>query len=555
MFYPFTYPLIVTDANREALARIRAEAERMYDQPINALSYHTFHLFRTAGSRGEYESEYFEHRRLLCIYSAMALLKEDPKWLAKLCDVIWAVCDEYMWAVPAHITRCPTPEERTTRIDLFAAETACAIASLYHIFGDNLPAEVRDRMRYELMRRIVEPYRQNPTRWPVNNWSGVCVFGVCDAITCLDRRDIFEECLPAMERSAADFLASFGEDGCCMEGSLYWSYGFSFFCYFADRVFRYTDGRINYFADPKVEKIARFGAHTYLGKDDCVLPFSDAPHTYKYDPGLWQILMERFEGIVPPPPSCASAFGDDLRYRFAPFIRSLYAPHPDLPQPQDGWIYYESAQWYINKSRSYTFAAKAGHNAEPHNHNDVGSFVLFDRGNYILDDVGFPMYYAGYFGPDRYKDMCASSLGHSVPTADGCAQTAGEACAGKVLAADGDCFTAEIAPAYGNSRLTSLRRSFTLEDRGIRLRDSAVGAPISERFVTEIPPQILPDGAVRIGGYTLRCSAGAPQITTFTYLSRFAEFDENEKDPHTVYILAYPEAEEAEVSVMKETES
>ncbi len=550
MFYPFTYPLQITDANREALARIRTEAERLYDAPIAALSYHNFHLYRTAGSRGEYEAEFFEHRRLLCIYTAMALLGEDPKWLAKLCDVIWAVCDEYSWAVPAHLTRSHTPESRITRIDLFAAETACAIGTLYHLLGDLLPVEVRQRMEYELMRRIVEPYRQNPTVWPVNNWSGVCVFGVCDAITCLDLRDVFEECLPAMQRSAADFLASFGEDGCCMEGSLYWSYGFSFFCYFADRMYRYTDGKINYFADPKVEKIARFGAHTYLGYGDCVLTFSDAPHTYKYDPGLWEILAARYEGIVPPPPSCAASFGDDLRYRFAPFIRSLYAPRPDLPQPQQGWVYYESAQWYIHKTRTYTFAAKAGHNAEPHNHNDVGSFILFDAGRYILDDIGFPVYYAGYFGADRYKDMCASSLGHSVPIVAGEAQRAGEEFAGEVLAADGDRFCIQIGGAYGDVRLT---RTFTMLERGIRMRDEAAdGVRFAERFVTEIPPQICADGAVRIADYTLRCTAGTPEITTFTYLSRFAEFDEKERDPHTVYLLTYPEAESAETRVEKE---
>lgn len=550
MFHPFTYPLAVTDANRDVLARIRAEAEKLLHQPLCALSYHNFHLFRTKGSRGEYESEYFEHRRQLCIFTAMVLVDEDPRWLAKLCDVIWAVCDEYMWAVPAHITRFPTPEERITRIDLFASETACALSEIYDVLGDVLPGEVRERMKYELIRRIVEPYRKNPARWPVNNWSGVCVCGVCEAITALDLRDVFEKCLPAMQRSAQDFLDSFDGDGCCQEGSLYWSYGFSFFCYFADRLYQYTDGKINYFADPKVEKIARFGAHTYLGYEDCVLTFSDSPHRFKYNSGLWQILCERYEGIVPPPPSCAARFGDDLRYRFAPFMRSLYASCPDLPQPTGGWMYYESAQWYINKTRDYVLAAKAGHNDEPHNHNDVGSFILFDQGEYILDDIGFPVYYAAYFGAERYKDMCASSLGHSVPIVNGEAQKAGKKYAGSVIAADADHFAAQIGGAYGDVQLT---RTFTLLDRGIRIRDEAAqGTRFAERFVTEIPPQMQPDGSVRIGEYTLRCTAGAPEISTFSYYSRFAEFDENEKDPHTVYMITYPDAEGVEVTVRKD---
>ena len=77
MFHPFTYPLAVTDANRDVLARIRAEAEKLLHQPLCALSYHNFHLFRTKGSRGEYESEYFEHRRQLCIFTAMVLVTTE----------------------------------------------------------------------------------------------------------------------------------------------------------------------------------------------------------------------------------------------------------------------------------------------------------------------------------------------------------------------------------------------------------------------------------------------------------------------------------------------
>ena len=146
--------------------------------------------------------------------------------------------------------------------------------------------------------------------------------------------------------------------------------------------------------------------------------------------------------------------------------------------------------------------------------------------------------------------MCASSLGHSVPIVNGEAQKAGKKYAGSVIAADADHFAAQIGGAYGDVQLT---RTFTLLDRGIRIRDEAAqGTRFAERFVTEIPPQMQPDGSVRIGEYTLRCTAGAPEISTFSYLSRFAEFDENERDPHTVYMITYPETEGAEVTAIKE---
>lgn len=535
----FTYPLPITDFNRSALARIRREAEALLGAPTAALSYRNFRLFEATGSRGEYENEYFEHRRRLCIFAAMALLGEDEKWTEALADIIWAICDEFTWALPAHITKQKSVPEKITRIDLFAAETALALSELYVLLDGVLPALVRERMAYELERRIVEPYVRERPRWARSNWSGVCVSGVGCTLICLKKDAAIAAVLPDLQRSVSDFLESFSEDGCCLEGSLYWSYGFSFFSYFADMLCEYTGGAVDYFKDEKVNRIAHFGQNTYLGRDDCVITFSDSPHSFKYDPGLWAILSRRYEGIAPPPPECAAQFGDDLRYRFAPFLRSLYCA-PAVGNGPAGYVYYGDAQWYIHKRDGYAFAAKAGHNGEPHNHNDVGSFLLFEDGEYILDDIGFPMYYKDYFGPKRYDDMCASSLGHSVPHLDGAGQKAGAEHRGTVLAAEADHFAIEFADAYGTPALNTLRRTFDLDADGITVRDIAVGdAPITERFVTQIEPQITGTD-VRIGRWTLRCAEAKDVcISTFTYYTRFAEFDEAESAPRTVWCIDF----------------
>jgi len=469
----------------------------------------------------------------------MALLGEEQRWTDALCDIIWAICDEFSWALPAHLTRQKSVPEKITRIDLFAAETALALSELYVILADVLPAPVRERMAHELNRRIVDPYVRERPRWGKSNWSGVCVSGVGCTLICLRKDAAIAAVLPDLQRSVSDFLDSFSEDGCCLEGSLYWSYGFSFFSYFADMLCEYTGGKIDYFKDEKVERIAHFGQNTYLGHGDCVITFSDSPHNFKYDRGLWSILARRYEGIAPPPPECAAQFGDDLRYRFAPFLRSLYCA-PAASSAPAGYAYYGDAQWYINKRDGYAFAAKAGHNGEPHNHNDVGSFILFEDGQYILDDIGFPMYNKEYFGAKRYEDMCASSLGHSVPHLDGAGQKPGEACRGTVLAADRDHFAIEFAEAYGTPALSTLRRTFDLAPDGITVRDLAEGdVPFTERFVTQIEPRV--EGTdVHIGRWRMTCAeAKAVRVSTFTYLTRFAEFDEAERAPRTVWCIDF----------------
>jgi hypothetical protein len=81
------------------------------------------------------------------------------------------------------------------------------------------------------------------------------------------------------------------------------------------------------------------------------------------------------------------------------------------------------------------FAAKAGHNAEHHNHNDCGSFILNRNGEPALIEIGAPKYVGSYFSSDetRYTFLAARSLGHSVPLVNGVEQVAGAKFAATVL--------------------------------------------------------------------------------------------------------------------------
>ena len=51
---------------------------------------------------------------------------EDPFYVAFLANIMWSVCDEYTWALPAHVHGGLEDEEYT--VDLFASETACCLA-------------------------------------------------------------------------------------------------------------------------------------------------------------------------------------------------------------------------------------------------------------------------------------------------------------------------------------------------------------------------------------------------------------------------------------------
>jgi len=102
-------------------------------------------------------------------------------------------------------------------------------------------------------------------------------------------------------------------------------------------------------------------------------------------------------------------------------------------------VWFPEVAWMVVRSRDAhgrvcEFAAKAGHNSENHNHNDVGSFLLNVNGQRILLEVGAPEYVKAFFWKEkRYGFFAARSLGHSVPLVNGKEQPDGAQFRGTVL--------------------------------------------------------------------------------------------------------------------------
>jgi hypothetical protein len=75
--------------------------------------------------------------------------------------------------------------------------------------------------------------------------------------------------------------------------------------------------------------------------------------------------------------------------------------------------------------RGLYLAAKAGHNEECHNHNDVGQFVVYSDGQPVLIDAGVGTYTAQTFSARRYEIWTMQSAYHNLPTINGVQQEVG----------------------------------------------------------------------------------------------------------------------------------
>lgn len=272
-----------------------------------------------------------------------------------------------------------------------------------------------------------------------------------------------------------------------------------------------------------------------------VIPFADAPHYCNYGPGLVHFLAKKYDDVTVAPKEFESVFGDDTRHRFASFIRNFFWYDESIKKtdkPCD--CYLPDAQWYIKTVGDILFAAKGGNNAEPHNHNDVGSFIIAKDGRFIIDDLGWPEYYNGYFGPDRIKNICVSSRGHNLPLINSMEQQAGEACCGEVKSSTDSDFIVEFSKAYSSEKIKSVTRSFSFGGKNISLKDSFSGdiSEVRERFVTRIKPEIK-EGFAEIAGIKIKPSADAEiKVSTVEYEPR-AISNINMKSRETAYLIDF----------------
>ncbi len=483
------------------------------NRDIPDLPYSKYTLFFTTGDRTVYEKPYFERRRILNVSAMLSLIfPEEKKYFTKLEDAIFSICTEYTWCLPAHVYAHGHGALEPDVVDLFASQTGFSLAEIYVLLGDRLDGVITKLMLSEIERRTVDATISNADKWwwesITNNWSAICS-GCLGCIAMLLYPEKLSLLKPRIDSAMEYYISGFLGEGMCVEGLSYWDYGFGFFTVYADMLRDFTDGKENYFIRPEIKAIAAFPSRVML-TGNVVVSFSDASMTASLSRGIIHYLRDIYGGEVrlPSDEYCIDNSDSD---RFAYMLRSVlwcdkpYTENDETPNPEK-YFYAEKCQWYVNKSSQYSFAAKGGHNNESHNHNDIGSFIFAYDGRQIFADLGSGLYTKDYFTSKRYESFEPSSESHSVPIIDGRGQLPGECRRGSGAEAGEAFFSLNIAEAYGDDRILSIRRSFDLSDSSVRLTDTfdfTTDMPITERLVTLSLPTVR-GREISVDGVTAR---------------------------------------------------
>ncbi|MCC7492294.1 MAG: heparinase II/III family protein [Fimbriimonadaceae bacterium] len=499
--------LAATPAGQQAIARAAA----LLRQALPAQPDELYLEFSRNGNRTRWQDVAFARRGRLHTLVLGECLERRGRFVAPCEELLRAVAAERCWVLPAHDTRLANFEGQATEVDLASSALGWDLAQAAWLLGEDLPAASRELLRREVTRRVIQPYRrlidgQERIFWfsATHNWNAVCHAGCVGAtLALLPSRDDRALAVAAAEEQIRRFYSGFTADGYCSEGLGYWNYGFGRYLMLAEMVFQATAGRLDLLADPAARAPALFGGNIEIC--DGVYPaFADCGVNARPDDLATTSIAQRF-GLAPvAAPAPELLLGSLVTTALYAFGSSWSQPLPAVAPDQRLRTWFEQAGILIARptgGSSFGVALKGGHNAEHHNHNDVGSYVVAAGGRPVLADPGAETYTARTFSAKRYDSRLLNSYGHPVPVVAGQLQRSGAEARGQVLStaftAERDTLRLDLRSCYTVPELQKLERTFVYDRRD--------GGSLSiTDEVAYSSPQAFETALITLGGYQER---------------------------------------------------
>ncbi|MFA5447580.1 MAG: heparinase II/III family protein [Sphaerochaeta sp.] len=491
--------------------------------PLSLFREHT-----AVGNRERYQGPYFEKRRMLGSLVLAECIEGRGRFLADIEEGIWSIIGEVVWVIPAHNSyirdtpALPTPQTGRPIIDLFAAETAALLALTIHLLEDRLDSGLLKTVTHQLQVRLVTPYLEDHFWWmgsegeKLNNWTPWCTQNVllC-ALTMGLSDDERDRVITQAAKSLDYWLDGYGEDGCCDEGPHYWHaaalclYGSLFLL---EEALGETVTAL--YEVKKIRNMASYICSVHI-EDDLYLNFADSsPKAGRLGAREWRFgvavndekLKRRALLDYRHDPFAKGDNDYNLLYRLFALLDANELMHADLPvaSQKQPFIWYPSVELAIYRRSGFTLAVKGGNNDDSHNHNDVGSLILYDKAKPLLIDVGVETYTKTTFSDQRYTLALMQSHYHNVVNFPPYGQEAGAEYAAEILSLSDSFIDLELSKAYdGAAKVTSYRRSVTIEDGRVVVHEriDARHSPVLSLMSVDQPKD--EDSALRFDGWSI----------------------------------------------------
>ncbi len=476
----FWQKIAKSESGKKYLEEASSELDKQPEVPISD------EIYRRAnkeGNRGIYKPRYYRTMERLEKFMLAECIENQGRFLPQITVYLRAIMDMKSWMHPNHDdSENSNLEGKSVSIDLGARKFGSDLALAVSLLGDQLPEALKNEISLMIHKRITQSYLEScrgendRNKWirSTSNWNSVCTSGSVFSIlaSSADKTERVATVGCALN-SMKYYLSGFGSDGYCSEGIGYWSYGFGHYLYLAQILCDYTGGKIDLFEADNATKLKNVGnfPENFQIQNDRFAPFADGNITASTEDGNFPYVMSalHYDARKPAVYKYEEAVEQLIDWTHPEqFAQENTQPASALSLPNS--TYFDDFGMVISRGKQkvpFSIAIKAGHNAENHNHSDVGTYTLLLDSDFVAGDIGAPSYMAGAFSTEN---PARSSWGHPVPRLDKTLQSNGRQFCGTITKTEFsdslDRVVMDIKAAYEFPGLESLLRTMENDKTG-----------------------------------------------------------------------------------------
>ncbi|MGQ9621709.1 MAG: heparinase II/III domain-containing protein, partial [Bacteroidales bacterium] len=381
------------------------------------------------------------------------LVEGKGRFIDQIINAVWYYSEQTWWGWSAHLhfQKAPggLPDVNEPTVDLGVGEIACDLSWIWYLFRDEFDRVhplISARLKQEIIRKAITPYFERTDFGYMgfrggrpNNWNPWVNYNMLNCFLLIED-DPSRKIQQVMKviNSLDKFLNGYPDDGGCDEGPSYWGAAGALLYESLEILKNATGGKFDVFDNQLIKNIG-----SYFYKVNIHAPyfinFADADATiggnasavYRYGKATGDTVLQQFGAWLAKlgkwgEHSFSGKICDQIRnLKVMDEIKNAKASEALVA---DFWFPETEIAGGRDKEGSFYgffFGAKGGFNAESHNHNDVGSCVMYYNGKPCLIDVGREEYTAKTFSSKRYEIWTMQSGWHNLPVINGMDQMNG----------------------------------------------------------------------------------------------------------------------------------
>lgn len=512
----------------------RGEQRLNYEWKVIAASYYL--EYWKSGDRKIMEDPYKDNISAVSNLFFAELVEGKGRFTSKLIDGVFCLCEMTSWSLSAHLanqtksTKIPNHDEHV--VELVSADVGSLLSWIYYFMKDEFDkydVTISKRIKKEVNERIISAYLERDNYWwmglrgkpnSLNNWNPWVNSNVIQSILLMSEDlDTKVEGVYKTMKSIDKYIELTNKDGACDEGPAYWQHAAGKLYDYLQILSDATQHKVNLFEDPLFSKMGEYISRTYVD-GGWVINFADAMarmeldhhHIYRYGRAVASNELMTFAKHLGDQNSQIDNLyydGDSKERDVFRFLEYL-TYHKELNQvlgdhiPEKSTWYQKTEVCYFS-NLNFRFATKGGNNNESHNHNDVGTFILYYHSIPYFIDAGVGTYTRQTFSSERYQLWNTQSKYHNLPIINGEQQCNGSkyVATNTVFNRSKNEFMLDMSSAYPErAEVKKWLRKYKLEKKRLLIEDdfelSQTKSPNEISFIVSGNVSLSKDGLIRI---------------------------------------------------------